>query len=353
MSAAIELGRAEASEERARYFVIGVDVPTADEGYAVLVRELAARLRAIGPTRLISIGGTPAADAIRVPSARPLISPRLARELLHHRPSLSFYLWPATLPGLLRCRLLESLSGGRVVLVAPQPVSWSTWSARVAKRLWPALVLVHSEAELTMASQIGPAARFQTGVDTDRFRPAQPGEKAELRRRWGLPEDVQVVLHVGHMVPSRNLGVLTRLARRPGVQPVLLASRLRRPGSAELEKALLRSGVVVLHGYRPNVEELYRLADCYVFPVKSPYGAIAMPLSVLEALASDLPVASTRFGVLPELFGSSAGVSFANSDEELAQAVEGLLAHPVETRHLADPYSWDSVVGRLLELAEV
>jgi glycosyltransferase involved in cell wall biosynthesis len=351
MSMAVGLAGTEAREERARFFVIGVDVARADEGYSVLVRQLASRLSGLGLTRLISIGGSPAPDVVRVAAARPLISLGLARELRRHRPRLVFYAWPATVAALARGRLLGWLSGGRVVLLAPQPVYRRPWSAPFAKLLWPALVLVQSEAECTEARRLGPAARFLTGVEVDRFRPARPGEKLELRRRWGLTEDARIVLHVGHMVPSRNLGVLAALARREGVQPVFLASRLRSPGSSEVEELLVRNGVVVLKDYRPHVEELYRLADCYVFPVTSPLGAIGMPLSVLEALASDLPVVSRRFGILPELFEGSPGVRFADSDEELLLGVRELLRGAPSTRELALRYSWDSVLAPILHLA--
>src|SRR5207302_2816522 len=132
------------------------------------------------------------------------------------------------------------------------------------------------------------------------------------------------------------------LTRLDGVLPVMLASRRREPGSAALEDRLRSAGVVIFTGYRPEVEQLYRLADCYVFPVTSPMGAIAMPLSVLEALASDLPVASTRFGALPELFEGAPGIRFAATDAELVSAVDHLLGNPSPTRHLVLPFSWEA-----------
>jgi glycosyltransferase involved in cell wall biosynthesis len=73
-----------------------------------------------------------------------------------------------------------------------------------------------------------------------------------------------------------------------------------------------------------------------------------MPLSVLEALASDIPVASTRFGVLPDLFEGAAGIRFADSDEGLVRAVEELLERPAPTRHLVEAFSWDAAIGDIL-----
>src|SRR5438270_900810 len=114
----------------------------------------------------------------------------------------------------------------------------------------------------------------------DRFHPPDPGEKARLRAKWSLPAKDQVVLHVGHLVPARNLGALARLAGRPGTTAVLLASHVRVAGSEDLKQELLARGVLVLEGYRPDVAELYRAVDCYVFPCR-PGGRIDLPASVL------------------------------------------------------------------------
>jgi glycosyltransferase involved in cell wall biosynthesis len=111
---------------------------------------------------------------------------------------------------------------------------------------------------------------------------------------------------------------------------------------------LRRAGVVVLEGYQPGVEELYRAADCYVFPSRGWGGGIEMPLSVLEAMASDLPVASTLFGALPERFKNSDGIHFATSDEELVEMVVRQVRERPHTRHLVEQYSWDAVADRVL-----
>jgi len=63
MAAATGMALDESPAERS-FFVVAADVPTAEEGYAILVRELAARLARYGATRLYSVGKQPAADAI-------------------------------------------------------------------------------------------------------------------------------------------------------------------------------------------------------------------------------------------------------------------------------------------------
>jgi glycosyltransferase involved in cell wall biosynthesis len=110
--------------------------------------------------------------------------------------------------------------------------------------------------------------------------------------------------------------------------------------------------VRVLEGYQPRVEELYRLADCYVFPPVSTDHAIAMPLSVLEALASDLPVVSMRFGALAERFENSEALKLVDTPQELVQEALKPRAGPPDSRRLVQSYSWEAIgerLGRLLD----
>jgi glycosyltransferase involved in cell wall biosynthesis len=184
-------------------------------------------------------------------------------------------------------------------------------------------------------------------VDLQRFRPPLPGEKQRLRRAWQLPLEDRIALHVGHLVKARNLEVLASLAEA-SITPVLLASHVRDSESAGLVKYLRQAGVIVLDGYRPHVEELYRTADCYLFPSSGWGGGIDLPLSVLEAMATDLPIVATPFGALPERFAGADGLRFATGDGDIVQAViEQIRAQP-HTRHLVEADSWDSMADHLL-----
>ena len=62
------------------------------------------------------------------------------------------------------------------------------------------------------------------------------------------------------------------------------------------------AGVRVLRENLPAIHELYQLADVYLFPVQRADAAMEIPLSVLEAMAVNLPIITTPFGRLTELF---------------------------------------------------
>lgn len=334
-------------------FVIAQEVGGApDEAYRNVTRGLARALRRHRPVHAYTAGREAAAGMRRVPHSPLLLSAALLKDLRRQRPAAIVYIYPVTLAGALRARLLKLLvPDALVIMLALEPAGLRPLSRKIVPFLWPDLLLVSSEGERRDKLGLGAnVACFYNGIDLNRFRPPAPGEKEALREKWGLPLRTQIVLHVGHLKMGRNLHALLPLTTKPGMTVLVLVSRHTDVDSSHLKEELQKGGMVIVDAYQPRVEELYRLADCYVFPVDAPLNAISMPLSVLEALASDLPVATTRFGALPERFEGCRGVAFVNSSEELEEVVGNLLSERPSTRHLAEPYDWDIQAKQLLTL---
>ena len=255
-----------------------------------------------------------------------------------------------TLPALIRARLLGLQCHAPVAMVALQTTA-EVLRGRLARRVAPDLLLLSTEAECQTARALGLRAHcVWGGVDLDRFRPPGPGEKEALRRKWGMVPDRRVVLHVGHVKEGRNLRALVPLGGRDDVTMLVVASGQRAPESDALKAELEQQGIVFRCGYLENVEELYRLADCYVFPTASNDSAVAMPLSVLEALASDLPVVSMRFGALAERLGEAPGLELVDDPQRIPERALALAGGPVTTRALAEPFSWNAIMERLVEM---
>lgn len=252
-----------------------------------------------------------------------------------------------------RIRRLRSAGRCKVVLIATQgrpPVpAEKLW----ARRAGPDVLLSPSSAVVDHARSLGIDARFvPLGVDTATFVPVDAPAKERLRSELGVG-DRPVLLHVGHASANRNLGWLTQARAQTGADVVLVVGR-----SQGVDEALLGSlrneGIRVVSDFVPDIAKVYAAADCYVFPVLAEQGAIGIPLSVLEAMACNLPVVTTPFGGLPRMFDAGAGLYFASTESDWTDAVRQALklsSDDVGTRRMVEPHSWDAFAERVIDTA--
>lgn len=176
------------------------------------------------------------------------------------------------------------------------------------------------------------------GVDTDKFAPISSVSKVALRKRYGLKGDLFTILHVGHLMDKRNLGVLARLSKK--FQVIFVASDYITIDPIWL-KILEDAGCIIFRGYNPRIEEFYQLSDCYIFPVK-PGDSICCPLSVMEAMSCNLPVITTNFEGISTFFSEGNGLTFFKKDEDIIKAIDRLNQDKTSvcTRSSVSKYSW-------------
>ena len=139
------------------------------------------------------------------------------------------------------------------------------------------------------------------GVDTERFRPADPAERAALRARLGLPEGV-LAAWSGRLLRGKGLETLLDAFARaasevPGLHLVLVGSGEGQALSieSELRSRAAASGLgarVHFTGRVDRVEDVLRAADFFVFP--SVFEALGIAL--VEAAACALPAVASRTG---------------------------------------------------------
>jgi glycosyltransferase involved in cell wall biosynthesis len=191
-----------------------------------------------------------------------------------------------------------------------------------------------------------PVRTVSPAVDCTRFHPAAPGEMEALREKWGLEPGRPTLLHVGHLAKTRNLELLAPLCR--DYQVVVAASRYF-PADPATRKRLEAAGCHIIDGYIPCIEEFYRLSDAYIFPVH-PGDSISCPLSVLEAMATDIPVVTTRFPEIEAIAGSAAGCIFFDDAEDLPAATGRAMKaeRPAGLRPLVESLSWERTAREIL-----
>jgi glycosyltransferase involved in cell wall biosynthesis len=148
--------------------------------------------------------------------------------------------------------------------------------------------------------------QISNGVDLDRFAPAAPAERAQLRRRLLGDDGGVACCTVARLSRQKGLDVLIQAAARlrdAGPEPL---PRFFVIGDGELRDELERlvadlglEGVVRLVGPTPPDEVPGWLAAGDVFVLPSHYEG--MSLAVMEAMASGLPVVVTRVSGTAEL----------------------------------------------------
>lgn len=345
-----------ANGERYRICVFTEDLATPlDEGVKKFTASVARALtREHNVALLTTTGDDVLPEARRVCAPRSLLSPHLRSALRDHRPAIVLYVARSstTFMSFLRTRLLKAYyPRATVVLVGLQPRVLAPWQRVIARLLAPDAILVQSRETESYLSGLGFRVRLlPSGVDLDTFCPVDPSRRRELRALYRLRDDVPVVLHVGHLQRRRGVQVLSDLARTGRCQVLLVASSST-TREVELVDKLRRDGVIVLGAFLPHVEHLYQLADCYVFPCDSTDNSIEVPLSVLEALACDLPVVAMRFGGLPDFYPNAAEDALVLVDsraELIDHALRRCQAGGGDARRLVLDHSWEAVAATVL-----
>jgi len=311
--------------------------PPFDEGIRIYAANLARELAVVADVSLLSerdavVAGHPVKGLL---TDRWFLGRPLARHLRALDPEAILYVPWTSLTARTFFRIASLRRGApraRVGVVALQPRRADRLSRWMARFGAPDRVLATGPGAAGQARALGLAvSRVGAGVELERFRPARPDERAALRRRAGIDPEAFVVLHVGHLKASRNVGALARLAGLPGVRGMLVASTSTR-GEEPAAEALRRAGVIIMARHEERMERVYQLCDAYLFPVASSLDAMETPLSVLEAAACDLPIIATRFGSLPDLLEGAEGVAWAEDDEARESAVRSLMASTARTR---------------------
>jgi len=162
---------------------------------------------------------------------------------------------------------------------------------------------------LTRVHRVPNVRYVQNGVDPERFRPPEPGEKEALKKEFGL-EGVVALLPARFAVSLEKNQITALLAAR-GVPGLTLAFAGEGPllGPMRRLARLLGAENVRFLGRVSRMPELYRAADLFFFPTLGENQSLA----TLEAMASGLPVLTSDIPAQREL---------------VTPGVEGLLEAP-------------------------
>jgi len=164
-----------------------------------------------------------------------------------------------------------------------------------------------------------------SAVDTDRFK---PGPKPDL------------IAHELNILPDENVvGCVARLHINKGIEDILYAVKFLLNAHPDKKfKCLLVGGRwqrwaalaqelgiehrLVFAGFRQDVPDLLNLFDIFVLPSRKE----GLGTSIIEAMASGLPVIASNVGGIPELVTQNTGILVPPRDpQSLAAAMKFLL----------------------------
>lgn len=254
-----------------------------------------------------------------------------------------------TTPGIMVSKAVSIINyRAKFILSAVQP---SVSGGKLLRLFKPDLTLVQSEASQRTFDSLGyPTQYFINCIDIDRFSPCSQSDRVELRKKYDLPLNSFVLLHLASLTRERNLEIFKDLAKN-GNNTVLIIGRENEHSDPELVKELREAGCLVWIKHLDKIEDIYHLSDCYVFPTIEPKACIETPLSVLEAMSCNLPVITTRFGALSRVFNEKDGLSFVNDVNEIPVTIERVkLSNGVKTRAMVLPYSNAEMSRRLIDI---
>lgn len=282
--------------------------------------------------------------------ARALFSKNFWKRLKKFEPQVIHYIPGPSLRSFMLVKLLSLCCGRAKTAMSAMHTDLSAFSRVFVPLLKPDLILTVSSEDEEMFKGLGFKTRFlPSGVDTEKFVPVAEETRNSLRRKYGLDTEVFIILHVGSIKESRKLQTLREM--QGDENQVLIIGSTSTRVEQEIKGELENKHCLVWTDYFKQIEEIYALADCYVFPGVERTASIALPLSVLEAMACNLPVITARFGALPEVFSEGDGLIFADGEEDFIEGLKKVKAGlEVKTRKKVLPYSWGKVIARLEEI---
>lgn len=202
-------------------------------------------------------------------------------------------------------------------------------------------------------------ALIHNGVDLQRFHPdAKTKYGLSVRRRLGIPDDMLVFSLVAHNFSLKGVRELIIAASNMEKREKccwLVAGRGKPGRFLNLAKELCVESRIMFTGAVSRAEEIYAASDVYVHPTW--YDPCS--LVVLEALASGLPVITTKFNGAGELLqdGKSGFVIESPRETDALHNIMTRLTNrelrdhmSVEARKLAETIPWEKHFRKMEEV---
>lgn len=206
--------------------------------------------------------------------------------------------------------------------------NWLLWYPveRFMSRFTDVLITINNE-DFERAKRFARCrVEYVPGVGIDLSKFAIAGCRDEKRIELGISDNSFALLSVGDLIPRKNQAAIVRaLPLLPkNVKLYICGDGQERDNLLRLANELEVMDRVSLLGFRDDIAEIVAACDCLVFPSIHE----GLPVSVMEAMASGLPViASSIRGIFPDLLedGESGLVLRDVTSQSIAAAILQLM----------------------------
>ena len=186
------------------------------------------------------------------------------------------------------------------------------------------------------------------GVDTNLFKPTTKENKIKLRRKYSLPIDKKIILFAGRFVEkkgfdkvfeSRSKEYLTLFVGN-GIVP----EYMRKDKDVKFLDALPQE----------KLSEIYQLSDVFVLPSVNE----GFPLTILEAMASGLPIITTDHEGYQDYLDKRYVELIQPTSKELKKSIDKVLKNKTlykkmisySRKEAVNKFGWDKNIKKLLKI---
>ncbi|QEF97006.1 Putative glycosyltransferase EpsF [Stieleria maiorica] len=231
-------------------------------------------------------------------------------------------------------RLAAFLAGVPVIASALHSTGWPDGVGRLNRMLTPLtdafIAVADSHGEFLHQFEGFPEAKvhvIRNGVDCERFR-ADETNRAEVRAELNVPSSAPLVGIVAALRSEKNHALLVRAAarlheRHPDLHWLVVGDGPEREGIENLARQLQVADRIHLLGTRHDTPRLLSALDVFTLCSLNE----ASPVSILEALACEVPVVASDVGSVGEtVIENRTGHLFASEDlDAMVQAIGKLI----------------------------
>jgi glycosyltransferase involved in cell wall biosynthesis len=210
----------------------------------------------------------------------------------------------------------------------------------------------------------GRGSVIYNGIDQFLFKPLEIDRKVELRMNHNMPLEKFLVLYIGRLnIKKKGIDILLEAAKLLKSTENIIFIIGGEGGDKRFAEEFIKANrldncLLVGFTHYDKLPDLYSLSDVFVLPSRTGEG---LPLTVLEAFASGLPVIATyNSGGHVEIIneGRNGFLIKPNSSEDLAEKISKLFENPTLCEFMGkngrklieNELTWDRNIEKLIDV---